>query len=77
MDTTLTPESSEQVSLIMTEIVSPSPSDPEPISQPFSTSTVEVDAQTTTQAVVWNVISPLLTRLTFPMLTPDELVSFI
>ena len=33
MDTTQTPGSSEQVSSIMTELVSPSPPDPEPISQ--------------------------------------------
>ena len=77
MDTTRTPGSSEQVPLIMTELVSPSPPDPEPISQPSATSTVKADAPTTTQAVVLDVGSPLLTGLTFPMPTPDELASFI
>ena len=77
MDTTRTPGSSEQVPLIMSELVSPSPPDPEPISQPFATSTVEADAPATTQAVVLDVGSPLLTGLTFPMPKPDELASFI
>ena len=72
-DTTRTPWSSEQVPLIMTEPVSPSPFDPEPISQPSATSTVEADAPTTTQVVVLDVGSPPLTGLTFPMPTPDEL----
>ena len=74
MDTTWTPGSSKQVSLIMLEPVSPSPPDSEPISQPSATLTVEADAPTTTQAVVLDVGSPLLT---FPMPTPDELTSFI
>ena len=77
MDTTLTPGSCEQVSLIMTERVSPSPPDSEPISQHSATSTVKADAPTTTQAVVLDVGSPLLTGHTLPMPTPDELVLFI
>ena len=77
MDTTRTPGLSEQVPFIMTEPVSPSPSDPEPISQPSATSTVEADAPKTTQAVVLDVGSPILTGLTFLMPTPDELASFI
>ena len=75
--TTRTPGSSEQVPFIMTVTVSPLPSDPEPIFQPSATSTVEADAPTTTQAFVLDVGSPLLTGLTFPMPTPDELASFI
>ena len=77
MNTTRTPGSSEQFPFTMTEPVSPSPADPEPISQPSASSTVEADAPTTTQAVVLDVSSPLLTGLTFPMPTPDELASFI
>ena len=77
MDTTRTPGSIEKVPFIITEPVSPSPPDPEPISQPSASSTVETDAPTTTQAVVLDVGSPLLTGLTFPMPTPDELASFI
>ena len=61
----------------MTEPVSPSPSDPGPIFQPSASSTAEADAPTTTQAVVLDVGSPLLTGLTFPMPTPDDLASFI
>ena len=61
----------------MTELVSPSPFDPEPISQPSATLTVEADAPTTTQSVVLDVSSPLLSGLTFPMPTPDELASFV
>ena len=52
MDTTRTPGSGEQVPFIMTEFFWPSPSDPEPISQPSATSTVDADAPPTTQAVV-------------------------
>ena len=77
MDTTRTPGSSEQVPLIMTKPVSPSPPDPEPISQPSASSTVEADAPTTTQTVVLNVGFPLCTGLNFPMPTPDDLALFI
>ena len=77
MDTNPILGSSEQVSLIMTKPVSPSPPDPEPISFPFATSTVEADAPTTIQAVMLDVVSPRLTGLTFAMATPDELASFI
>ena len=78
MDTTRTPGSSEQFPLIMSEFVSPSsPPDPEPISQPSATSTVEADVPIATQAVVLDLDSPLLTWLTFPMPTPDVLASFI
>ena len=77
MDTTRTPGSSEHVPFIMTEPVSPSPLDPEPISQFSASSTAEADAPTTTQAVVLDVGSPLLTGLTLSMPTPDELASFI
>ena len=77
MDTTRTHKSSEQVLLIMTEPVLPaSPPNTESNPQPCATLTVEDDATTATQAVILEVGLPFLTKLTFPMSTSDEVVSF-
>ena len=66
--TTQTTVSSKQVSVLITEPVSPaSPLILEPISQPSATSTVKTDAPTATQAVILDLDYPLFTGLTFPM----------
>ena len=62
----------------MTEPVSSSlPPNPEPISELSATLTVEAKVPIATQEVVLVVDSHILTELTFPMPTPDELASFI
>ena len=78
MDSIRTPGSSEQISIIITERVSPLLLlNPQHIFQFSATSTVDANVPSVTKAVVLYVDTLLLTDIKFTMPTTDELTTFI